>query len=79
MAISRFTSEEYGEAYMFVNWADRNDSNIVNATFKNCEKLAIYGGIGFEGTPEIVELDENGNISFELAYGEGVFITPIVK
>jgi hypothetical protein len=78
MIISRFTSEEYGgEAYLFLNWAEREKNNTVTATFKNCKSVAIYGGAGFDGTPEIIELDENGNITIELAYGEGVFITPL--
>ncbi len=77
MIISRFTSKEHGEAYMFLNWAQRGDSNTVTAAFKDCKALAIYGGAGFDGTPEIVPLDENGNITIELEYGEGVFVTPI--
>ena len=77
LAISRFTSDEYGEAYMFLNWADREKSNTVTATFKDCSKIALYGGVGFDGTPEIVELDEDGKATIELEYGEGVFITPI--
>ncbi len=77
--ISRFTSEKYGEAYMFHNWADRGDSNTITATFKDCESIAIYGGTGFEGTPEIVKLDENGQVIIKLEYGEGVFVTPIAK
>ncbi len=77
MIISRFTSEEYGEAYMFLNWADRGDSNTITATFKECKSLAVYGGVGFEGAPEIVKLDENGQVKIELEYGEGVFVTPI--
>lgn len=77
MIVSRFTSEEYGEAYMFLNWADRNDGNTVTATFKECNAVAIYGGAGYSGTPEIVELDENGQTIIELEYGEGVFVTPL--
>ena len=80
MTISRFTSENYGEAYMFVNWADRGEEiNSISATFKNCSALAVYGGAGFDGTPKIVELDENGNTTIQLKYGEGVFVTPITK
>ena len=79
MLISRFTSKEYGEAYLFHNWAERGDSNTITATFKNCKSVAIYGGVGFEGTPEIVELDENGKFELKLEYGEGVFVTPITK
>lgn len=80
MTISRFTSDTYGEAYMFVNWADRGEEiNTITATFKNCKSIAIYGGAGFDGTPKIVELDESGNINIELKYGEGVFVTPITK
>ena len=77
MIISRFTSKEYGEAYMFLNWADRNDKNTIKASFKDCKALAIYGGAGFSGTPEIVELDEEGNVTIELEYGEGVFVVPV--
>ncbi len=77
MLISRFTSEEYGEAYMFLNWAERDNNNAVSATFKNCKTIAIYGGADFEGTPEIVELDKNGNVIIELEYGEGAFVTPL--
>lgn len=77
MIVSRFTSEEYGEAYMFLNWAERNNSNKVTATFKDCKSVAIYGGEGFDGTPEIVQLDKDGNLTIDLAYGEGVFVTPL--
>ena len=77
MIVSRFTSEEYGEAYLFLNWAEREKNNTVTATFKDCKSVAIYGGAGYEGTPEIVNLDENGNVTIELAYGEGVFVTPL--
>ncbi len=75
--ISHFTSKDYGEAYMFLNWADRDDSNTVTATFKDCSSVAIYGGVGFEGTPKIVELTEDGMLTIELEYGEGVFVTPL--
>ncbi|MBR3969235.1 MAG: hypothetical protein IKJ93_06575 [Clostridia bacterium] len=77
MIISRFTDEKYGEAYMFLNWADREDSNTVTAQFNKCKKVAVYGGAGFDGTPKIVELDKDGKCAFDLAYGEGVFVTPI--
>ena len=60
---------------MFLNWADREKSNTVTATFKDCSKIALYGGVGFDGTPEIVELDEDGKATIELEYGEGVFVT----
>ncbi len=73
--ISHFTSEKYGDAYMFLNWADRNDKNTVTATFKDCKSVAIYGGVGFEGTPEIVQVGEDGKLEIELEYGEGVFVT----
>ncbi len=79
LAISRFTSEEYGEAYMLVNYALKgSDNNIVTAKFKDCTKLAVYGGNGFDGTPQIVELDEENKYRFELEYGEGVFVVPVV-
>ena len=78
--VSNFSSEQYGEAYMFVNFAkESSENNKVTATFKECSAVAIYGGVGFDGTPQIIELDENGNITIELEYGEGVFVTPITK
>ena len=77
LLISRFTSEEYGEAYMFVNFADRDDNNTAEVTFKDCKKVAIYGGEDYAGTPQIIKLDENGKFTFELNYGEGVFIVPV--
>ena len=76
LLISRFTSEEYGEAYMFVNFADRDDTNTAEVTFKDCKKVAIYGGEDYAGTPQIIKLDENGKLTLELNYGEGVFIVP---
>ena len=79
LIISHFTSEEYSEAYMFVNFADRDNSNTVVAKFKDCSAVAIYGGVDYSGTPKIVNLDEQGNLTLELAYGEGVFVTPITK
>ena len=78
LLVSRFEAEEYGEGYMFVNYAERDQTNTVEVTFKDCKKVAIYGGIGFDGTAKVVELDENGKLNFELAYGEGVFVTPLV-
>ncbi len=77
LVISRFTSDDYGEAYMLVNFAD-NATNKIDVTFKDCRAVAVYGGKGYTGTPEIVELDENGKFTRELSYGEGVFVTPIV-
>ena len=77
LLISQFTSDTYGEAYMLVNYADRSDTNTVTATFKDCDAVAIYGGDDYSGTPKIVELDAEGKFTLELAYGEGVFVTPI--
>ncbi len=78
LAISRFTSEQYGEAYMLVNYAEKDKNNIATITFKDCSKIAVYGGKGFDGTPEIVELDEENKYRVDLAYGEGVFVVPMV-
>ncbi len=87
MTISRFTSEQYGEAYMFLNWADRDVKNedgtvekvknIVTTKFKDCSELKVYGGVGFDGTPKTLKLDKNGEVQFELEYGEGIFVVPV--
>ncbi len=78
LVISRFTSEKYGEAYMLVNYAQKGiDNNIATVTFKDCSKIAVYGGNGFDGTPQIVELDEENKYRVELEYGEGVFVVPM--
>lgn len=78
MVLSRFTSEEYGEAYMLVNFGENNGkTNKVEAKFKDCGAVAIYGGEDYSGTPEIITLDENGNFAVDLAYGEGIFVVPL--
>ncbi len=79
LIISQFNSEEYGEAYMFVNFGSTgSENNIVNVAFKDCGAIAVYGGEGYSGTPQIIPLDETGKFSIELKYGEGAFITPLV-
>lgn len=81
LVISRFTSDRYGESYMFVNFAEPSketpEINKVEATFKDCRAVAVYGGEGYTGTPEIIELDDKGLLKLEFAYGEGAFIVPI--
>ena len=77
LAISHFTSKDFGDAYMFLNWADREDENTVVATFKDCKKIKVYGGVGFDGTPKTLDLNEKGEVTIKLAYGEGVFIEPV--
>ena len=78
LVVSQFESKNHGEAFMFVNFG-RNDGkvNTVNATFKGCGAVAIYGGEGYSGTPQIIKPDKEGKLAFELNYGEGVFVTPI--
>ena len=79
LIISRFTSDEYGESYMFVNFANREKTNTVKATLKDCGAVAIYGGKGFTGTPKIIELADDGVLTLELQYGEGAFMVPLLK
>lgn len=80
LVVSRFDSEEHGEAYMFVNFGNvPEDINKVEASFKDCKALAIYGGAGFTGEPEIIKLDEKGNCVLEFAYGEGAFVVPLAE
>lgn len=79
LVVSRFASEKYGEAYMLVNFSELTDKiNTVNVEFKDCTAVAIYGGVGFDGTPEVVTLDKGGKLTLELVYGEGVFVVPLV-
>lgn len=78
MVVSHFASEEFGDAYMFVNFGrDNGENNNISVTFKDCGAVAIYGGEGFDGTPEIVTLGEDGKLSLELQYGEGAFVVPL--
>ncbi len=77
VVMSRFTSEIHGEAYMLVNFAERELDNKVDLVMKECTALAIYGGKDYNGTPEIITLDETGKCKLELTYGEGVFIVPL--
>ena len=79
LVVSRFVSEKYGEAYMLVNYALKDvANNVVTMTFKDCSKVAVYGGKGFNGTPKIIELDEENKCRFEFEYGEGAFVVPMV-
>ncbi len=75
LIVSRFTSEQYGEAYMIVNFADRA-ANSVEIEFKDCSAVAIYGEIGFDGNARIVEL-KDGKLTIDLDYGEGAFMVPL--
>lgn len=77
LVISRFTSDDYGEAYMIANFSELDKKNSATITFKDCKEVAIYGGVGFDGEPKLVKLDEKGSLNLELVYGDGVFITPI--
>ena len=78
VVISQFASEEYGEAYMFVNFARaESENNKIDVSFKDCKSIAIYGGIDYNGEPQIIALDENGKATIELQYGEGAFVTPL--
>ena len=61
---------------MFVNFAEK-ETNTVNAIFKDCKAVALYGGDGFDGTPKIVELNDDGVLQIELVYGDGVFVVPL--
>ncbi len=79
LVVSRFDSKKYGEAYMIVNFGEGPEVNKVEATFKDCKKVAIYGGVDYSGEPKIVALDKDGGLKLDLAYGEGVFITPITE
>ena len=64
---------------MFVNFAKNNGkTNIIEVTLKECSTVAVYGGEGYTGTPKIIELDDKGLLKLEFAYGDGVFVTPIV-
>lgn len=76
LIISHFTNERYGEAYMFVNFADRK-SNSATATFRDCKAVAVYG-INCGGNGKIINLDANNQVKFELDYGDGVFVIPLV-
>lgn len=79
LVISQFTSDTYGEAYMFVNFGRaESGTNTVKANFKDCSAIALYGGADYSGMPTIITLDESGCATFELEYGEGAFVTPIV-
>jgi len=75
LLVSRFTNKEYGEGYMFVNFADRKGST-VTAKFRDCKSVAIYNAAKGDA-PQIVKIDKNGQLTLELEYGEGVFIIPL--
>lgn len=73
--VSRFTNKEYGEGYMFVNFADRKSST-VTAKFRDCKSVAIYNASKGD-EPQIVKTDKEGQFTLEFEYGEGAFIVPL--
>ncbi|MDO4608981.1 MAG: hypothetical protein Q4B40_07325 [Clostridia bacterium] len=77
IVMSRFTSDKYGEGYMLVNFAQREQSNTVDLQLRDCGAVAVYGGAGFNGTPKIINLDNNNMCQINLKYGEGVFLVPL--
>ncbi len=77
LLISRFESDKHGEAYMFVNFTDRDNTNNIEVTFKDCKVVAIYGGKDYKGEPKIIALDKNGMLKIDLTYGDGIFVVPL--
>lgn len=76
MIVSHFTNDKYGEAYMFVNFADRK-SNSAKVTFRDCKSIAIYSSKNGL-TPKIVNLDKNGQVTLDFEYGDGLFVIPLI-
>ena len=72
---------QYGVMYSLQlskkNKDDQWENGYINAQFKKGGAVAVCGGAGFDGTPQIVKLDKDGKCTFDLAYGEGIFVTPL--
>lgn len=76
LIVSHFTNEKYGEAYMFVNFADRKSNSVV-ATFRDCKAVAVYNSAK-SSEPQIVTLDPNGQVELDFNYGDGLFVIPLI-
>lgn len=67
------------EAYMLANYGypDETDSIDLTITLKGgATHAAVYGGKGYDGTPEIIAADD-GKLSLTIASGDGKFIVPL--
>lgn len=75
-----FERDDGEQAFMLVNYSETTKNVNVNVTvdLKDCEAVAVYGGIGFDGTPQIVYA-EDGKVNIGLLSGEGKFFVPLKK
>ena len=72
---------ESDEAYMLVNYGDPE----VTSEYVYCIELkngalgvAVYGGDGNIGSPEIIRADDNGKCDIKIKAGEGKFVVPLI-
>ena len=65
---------------MLGNYSETTKDVTANVTvnLKDSEAVAVYGGIGFDGTPQIIYA-ENGKVHIRLLSGEGKFFVPLKK
>lgn len=75
-----FEREDGEQAFMLVNYSETTKNITANVTvsLKDSEAVAVYGGIGFDGIPQIIYA-ENGKINISLLSGEGKFFVPLKK
>ncbi len=75
-----FGREDGEQAFMLVNYSEttKNVTANVSVSLNDCEAVAVYGGIGFDGAPQIIYA-ENGKINIRLLSGEGKFFVPLKK
>lgn len=69
------------EGYMLINYGNPEETEAYDyfVTLKGgATHLAVYGGKGYSGVPEIVGADENGECKLNIEAGEGKFIVPLV-
>ena len=68
------------EGYMLINYGNPEETEAYDyfVTLKNgATHLAVYGGEGYKGIPEIVKADKNGKCKLNVKAGEWKFIVPL--
>lgn len=78
--VGLFGRDDGEQAFMLVNYSETTKNVTANVTvnLKDSEAVAVYGGIGFDGTPQIIYA-ENGKVHIRLLSGEGKFFVPLKK
>ncbi len=69
------------EGYMIINYGNPEQTETYDYSVKlkgEAKYLAVYGGAGYDGTPQIMKANSDGVCTLTIKPGEGKFIVPLV-